>query len=137
MWLQSDDLNGPNGLLIDSKKNSLIVASMGNKDSTQSGGSIKVIDLNNKTISELGKESKKTPVGILDGIEADSEEKYYYVSDWNAKNVHVVNTNGTGYYQLFDIPIQGTADLEFIDSENIIIIPLMQDNKLVAFKISP
>lgn len=135
IWLQSDEINGPNGLLIDSKKNSLIIASMG-KGTGEMRGSIKAVDLNNKTIYNIGKDGKKLPIGILDGIEGDAEEKNYYVSDWNAKNIHVVDSNGNGYYQLLDRQTQGTADLEFIDAKNTIIVPLMQDNKLVAFKIS-
>jgi len=137
IWLQSDELNGPNGLLIDSKKNSLIVASMG-KGTAEMGGTIKAVDLNNKTIYNLGKDDgKKVPIGILDGVEADAEEKNYYVSDWTTKNIHVVDSNGNGYYQLQDRQTQGTADLELIDAKNIIIVPLMQENKLVAFNVSP
>src|ERR671930_792381 len=48
-WLQSPQLNGPNGLHIDNNKNKLIVVSLGPLSRT--GGGIEVIDLKDKTIS--------------------------------------------------------------------------------------
>jgi len=36
---------------------------------------------------------------------------------------------------LIDLQRQGTADLEFIPGQNMIVIPIMQDNKLAAYKL--
>jgi hypothetical protein len=47
---------------------------------------------------------------------------------------YVVNSNETGYETL-DLQKQGTADLGTILDQNMIIIPMMQDNKLEAFRI--
>jgi outer membrane protein assembly factor BamB len=53
VWLQSPELNGPNGLLyVDNNKNKLIVVSLGS-DLSKPGGGMKVVDLENKTISSL------------------------------------------------------------------------------------
>ena len=136
VWLQSPELNGPNGLLyVDNNKNRLIVVSLGS-DPSKPGGGMKVVDLENKTISNLGKEGTTTPVGRLDGIESDSAGTHYYVTDNPVGKVYTVNADGTGYETLIDLGRQGTADLEFIPSQNIIIIPIMQDNKLAAYKLA-
>jgi DNA-binding beta-propeller fold protein YncE len=128
VWLQNPELNGPNGLHFDNNKNKLIVVS-------KSGAGMKVVDLENKTISSLGKEGRTTPVGGLDGIESDATERHYYVTDNPAGKVYTVNADGTGYGTLIDLQRQGTADLEFIPGQNMIVIPIMQDNKLAAYKL--
>jgi sugar lactone lactonase YvrE len=132
VWLQSPELNGPNGLYVDDTNNKLIVVSFG--AFSKPGGSIKVVDLQNRTMSSLGKEGTAVPIGGLDGIEADNTGRYYYVTDNAAGKLYVVNSNGTGYETL-DLQKQGTADLGTILDQNMIIIPMIQDNKLEAFRI--
>lgn len=133
-WLQSPQLNGPNGLQIDNSKNKLIVASLG--DFSKPGAGIGVVDLKSKSITPLGKERTTSPFGGLDGIESDTTDTHYYVTDNPAGKVYIVNANGTGYGTLIDLQTQGAADLEFIPSQSTIIIPLMQDKKLVAYKLA-
>ena len=133
-WLQSPQLNGPNGLHIDNDKNRLIVASLG--EFTKPGAGIEVVDLKNKTITTLGKEKVTSPFGGLDGIESDSAGTHYYVTDNPAGKIYIVNADGTGYGTLIDLHTQGTADLGFLPSQSTIIIPIMKDNKLVAYKLA-
>ena len=132
VWLQSPELNGPNGLYVDNTNNKLIVVSFG--PFSKPGGSIKVVDLQNRTMSSLGKEGTAVPIGGLDGIEADTTGRHYYVTDNTAGKLYVVNSNGTGYETL-DLQKQGIADLGTILDQNIIIIPVMQGNKLEAYRI--
>lgn len=132
-WLRSPQLNGPNGLHVDNSKNRLIVASLG--EMSKPGAGIKVVDLKNKSISSLGQEGSTSPFGGLDGIESDTTETHYYVTDNPAGRLYDVNANGTEYSTLIELGTQGTADLGFIPSQSIIIIPIMQDNKLVAYKL--
>jgi sugar lactone lactonase YvrE len=122
VWLQNPELNSPNGLHIDNHTNKLVVV----------GGSLSLVDLGNKTISDLG---IHVPIGSLDGIEADTAKNLYYVTDWTAGKVYAVNSEGTDYKTLIDLQKQGTADLEFIADKRMVIIPMMQDNKLVAYRI--
>jgi DNA-binding beta-propeller fold protein YncE len=131
--LQSPQLNGPNGLLVDNIKNKLIVVSLG--PLSKPGGGIEVVDLKNKTISTLGKEGTTSPFGGLDGIVSNAAETRYYVTDNPAGKVYAVNADGTGYVTLIDLHTQGAADLGSIPGQSMIIIPLMQDNKLVAYKL--
>jgi hypothetical protein len=132
VWLQSPELNGPNGLYVDDTNNKLIVVSFG--AFSKPGGSIKVVDLQNRTMSSLGEEGTAVPIGGLDGIEANNTGRYYYVTDNTAGKLYVVNSNGTGYETL-DLQKQGAADLGTISDQNMIIIPMIQDNKLEAFRI--
>jgi sugar lactone lactonase YvrE len=124
IWLQNTELNSPNGLYVDNSTNKLVVASL--------GGSLRLIDLANKTISDLG---EQVPIGSLDGMEADTAKNLYYVTDWTAGKVYAINSDGTDYKTLIDLQKQGTADLEFVADKKMVIIPLMQDNKLVAYRI--
>jgi sugar lactone lactonase YvrE len=123
IWLQTPELNSPNGLYVDNSTNKLVVASL--------GGSLSLVDLENKTIIK----GAQVPGGSLDGIEGDTGENLYYVTDWAAGKVYAVNSDGTDYRTLIDLQKQGTADLEFIAGERMVIIPMMQDNKLVAYRI--
>jgi DNA-binding beta-propeller fold protein YncE len=134
VWLQSPELNSPNGLYVDNNKNKLIVVSLGS-DLNKPGAGMKIVDLENKTISSLGNEGTTTPVGGLDGIESDATGMHYYVTDNPVGKVYTVNADGTGYGTLIDLQRQGTADLEFIPGQNMIIIPIMQDNKIAAYKL--
>ena len=133
LWLQSPELNGPNGLYVDNTNNKLIVDSLG--AFSKPGGSIKVIDLQNHTISSLGKEGTAVPIGGLDGIEADTTGRHYYVTDGASGKLYIVNSNGTGYETL-DLQKQGTADLGIILDQDMIIIPMIQGNKLEAYRIT-
>jgi sugar lactone lactonase YvrE len=132
VWLQTPELNGPNGLYVDDTNDKLIVASLG--AFSNPAGSIRVVDLQNRTISSLGNEGTAVPIGGLDGVVADSTGRYYYVTDNAGGKLYVVNSNGTGYETL-DLQNQGAADLGTILDENLIIIPMMQDNKLEASRI--
>jgi hypothetical protein len=120
-------------LHIDNNKNRLIVVSLG--PLSKPGGGIEIIDIKNKTISSLGKEGTTSPFGGLDGIESDARETHYYVTDNPAGKVYTVKADGTGYGTLINLHTQGTADLGSIPTQSTIIIPLMQDNKLVAYKL--
>ena len=133
VWLQSPQLQGPNGLHVDNTKNRLIVASLGNM--SDPGAGIEVVDLKNKTISSFGEKRTASPFGGLDGIESDATETHYYVTDNPAGKLYTVNANGTWYSTLTDLHTQGAADLGFIPDQSVIIIPLMQENKLVAYKL--
>jgi len=132
-WLQSPQLNGPNGLHVDNSKNRLIVTSLG--EMSNPGAGIEVVDLENKTITTLGKEGTSSPFGGLDGIESDTTDAHYYVTDNPGGKLYIVNADGTGYGTLIDLHTKGAADLGFIPSQGTIVIPLMQDNKLVALKL--
>jgi sugar lactone lactonase YvrE len=132
-WLQNPQINGPNGLHIGNNKNKLIVVSIG--PVSKPVGGIEVIDMKNKTITNLGEQGTTSPLGGLDGIESDASNTHYYVTDNPAGKVYYVNADGTSYQTLIDLHTQGAADLGSMPGQSTIIIPLTQDNKLVAYKV--
>ena len=119
---------------IDNNKNKLIVVSIG--PVSKPVGGIEVIDVKNKTMTNLGEQGTTSPLGGLDGIESDASNTHYYVTDNPAGKVYAVNADGTGYQTLIDLHTQGAADLGSLPGQSTIIIPLTQDNKLVAYKLA-
>lgn len=130
LWLKSEQLEKPNGLLIE--EDNLIVASWGKMTdgfATEVPGHLKTINIASKKISSLG---DKTPAGNLDGLEADGEGNYY-VTDWlNGKLLHI-QKNGI-ISTLLQLG-QGAADQTVLLDQGLIIIPMMLDGKVIAYKI--
>lgn len=128
-WLESDRLQNPNGLLVESDK--LVVAAWGAMNledfSTEVPGRLLTVTLADKTIMELGDK----PVGNLDGIEPFDAESYI-VTDWVAGKVFQITRAGEAHEIL--ALSQGTADLGYISGTRTAIIPMMMDNKVVAYK---
>lgn len=128
-WLESDKLKNPNGLLVESGK--LIVAAWGVMEadfSTKTPGNLLVVDLADKSISDLG---NGKPVGNLDGIEPFDADSYI-VSDWVGGKVFQITRSGDAK-ELLTLG-QGSADLGYISASRTAIIPRMVDGKVVAYK---
>lgn len=123
VWLQGNEINDPNGLLVD--KNKLIVGNSGD-------GCLKAVDLEDKKVSTivcLGKGS------IMDGVRPDGKGNYI-VSDFNGR-VFLVTPSGqktellnTKTPQLF------CADLEYIPEQKLLVIPTLYDNRLMTYRLS-
>jgi sugar lactone lactonase YvrE len=131
LWLYSPALEAPNGLYIEG--DNMIVASWGFRTdgiNSKVPGHLKIVSLINKSIKSLGNGS---PVGNLDGIEADAKGNYY-VTDWVNGKLLLIKPNGDAEV-LLDLSL-GAADIEVILGKQLIIIPLMKDNKVVAYKIN-
>ena len=121
IWLQSAETLEPNGLLVDGKK--LIMG-------TSSDGCIRSIDLADKTVRRiacLGSDS------IMDGLKSDGKGNYI-VSDFNGR-VFLISPSGEKT-QLLDTrtPQRYCADFEYIQEKNLLIIPTLNDNRLVVYK---
>lgn len=130
VWLDDDALEAPNGLLIEGKN--LIVASWGNMTdgfATDIAGHLKVIDITSKKIQSLG---DKTSAGNLDGIEQDGEGNYF-VTDWMTGKLLNIAPNGTST-TLIKLD-QGSADLTVLKQQQLIIIPMMLSNNVIAYRI--
>ena len=131
VWVQDAALLHPNGLRIDGDR--LIVAAWG-KDiqpdfSTKEPGRLLAVDLKTKEISAVG---SGEPVGNLDGLEPDGAGNWI-VTDWVGGALYRIHPDGTAD-QLMDLN-QGSADLEFLDNEKLVIIPMMMDGKVTAHRI--
>ncbi len=128
-WLSDERLETPNGLLIE--KNRLLVGSWGVMTegfATKVAGHMKSIDIESKKISSLG---NGKPIGNLDGIESDGKGGYF-ATDWMAGSILHINEKGE-FKTLLDIEM-GSADLGIMP--NILLVPMMQDNVVRAYKIT-
>jgi len=131
VWLRNEQLEAPNGLLVEDKQ--LIVASWGHMIDgfvTAVPGHLKTIDIKTKKITSLG---DQTPVGNLDGIEADGQGNYY-VTDWmNGRLIHI---QASGISKTLLKLAQGAADHTVMLDQGLVIIPMMLGGNVVAYKIS-
>ena len=131
IWLQSDELENPNGLYIEDDQ--LIVGAWGkmtNGFSTDIPGHLKTVSLKNKAIKSLG---HGKPVGNLDGVESDGYGNFY-VTDWLNGGLYLISKSGDAK-KILELA-QGSADHDVILSENLILMPKMVENKLTAYQIS-
>ncbi|MEE8321409.1 MAG: hypothetical protein V3R68_06160 [Gammaproteobacteria bacterium] len=130
IWLETPALESPNGLLAEGDH--LVVGTWGVMTegfSTNIPGHLKTVSIKDKTINSMG---DGTPIGNLDGVEEDASGGYY-VTDWMAgKLLHV---DASGKSKILLTLNQGSADHEFIKEKNMVLIPMMKDNKLLAYKV--
>ncbi len=130
LWLQDDALQSPNGITIEGEE--IIIASWGvmtDGVNTDVPGHLKTISLASKTVKSLG---NGQPIGNLDGVESNGKGQYY-VTDWLNGGLFLVNADGQPKKLL--ALAQGSADLSVVASKNLLLIPMMIDNKLLAYKI--
>lgn len=128
LWLKYESLNMPNGLLIDGKK--LILACWGeqfNPETFATGIPGKIMSVDLKTLQTT---NLSEPIGNLDGLEKFN--KGYLVTDWYDGKLWYWDSVSKKAIELLDLPM-GSADLLYESSGKMICIPLMNDNKLVAY----
>ena len=122
-------LECPNGLLV--VGNSLIIASWGVMApdwSTKVPGKLMAYDLK----TEEMKVFTKKPIGNLDGLEKIDED-HFIVSDWVAGKVFIVSTSGE--FEEILSGMKGSADLGWIPSKRLILVPRMNENLISAFRL--
>ncbi len=128
IWLQEEALQHPNGLQVDG--NQLLVAPWGKElqedFTTKVPGHLLKVNLSDKSIVTLG---SGDPIGNLDGLESDGKNGWY-VTDWMSGALYRVDAEGQAEL-LMDMN-QGSADLGVINSESMILVPMMMDNTVVG-----
>jgi sugar lactone lactonase YvrE len=130
MWLQDAALENPNGLLAESDR--LVVGAWGKPKedfSTDVPGHLKAIDYQSKEITSIG---PGDPIGNLDGVEPDGQGGYL-VTDWFSGGLYQISDDGKAEL-LMDLN-QGSADHEFVEDENLAVIPMMMDGTVNAYKV--
>jgi len=130
IWLESPGLLNPNGVLVQGKY--LIVGAWGvmtDGSNTKIPGHLLKISLRDKNIKNIG---DGKPVGNLDGVEP-YKDNGYLVTDWMAGKLLHINKAGKTTVLLTLKP--GSADHTYVKNKNLVLIPMMQDNKLIAYKI--
>ncbi len=127
-WLHDAHLMSPNGLL--AEENRLVVGSWGKTSGgfeTTIAGHLKTVNYVDKQIISLG---NGQPVGHLDGVESDGANGYY-VTDWMAGQLFYFDAHGK--VKILMQLKQGSADHTYIAKQNLLLIPMMNDNQLKAF----
>lgn len=121
-WLNSPDLEQPNGLLVD--ENGIYVAAWG-KD--QPGNLLKV----NGITKEIEKITGQG-IGNLDGIQEISENSFY-ISDWATGKIYKVAVSGEQEEVLTSGKSAG--DILFLKDKNELLLPMNQQNELWWYKL--
>lgn len=132
IWLESEELENPNGLYVESDR--VVVAAWGvmtDGFATETPGHLKAVSLADKSVTSIG---PGDPVGNLDGVERDIDGDYY-VTDWMAGKLFHIGPDGS-VEVLLELS-QGSADLGHIPEKNMILIPMMLDDKVLAYKVRP
>ncbi len=131
VWLEDEALEHPNGLKVDNGR--LIVAAWGpdmQQDfTTREPGRILVVDLETQEIAPLGAGGR---IGNLDGLEPDGDGNWL-TTDWIAGGLFSVQSDGS-FEQIVDLD-QGSADLGFVPQERLVIIPMMMNDRVVAYRL--
>lgn len=120
VWVRGPGMSQPNGLYMDEKR--LLVGNSGD-------GSLKAIMLANKSINTIAK------IGSgIDGLRGDGKGNYI-VSDWQGKT-SLVTADGH-IIVLIDTTASkiNAADLEYIPSKGLLLIPTFFDNRVVAYTV--
>ncbi len=128
-WLDGEQLKYPNGLLVAGDK--LIIAAWGKPrgDGTSEPANLMEVSIKDKSLRDLG---DGTPIGNLDGIEP-FDATGYLVTDWMAGALYRIDVSGSADL-LLDLD-QGSADIGYVPSQHLLLIPMMKDDKLVAYRI--
>ena len=126
VFAEGEKLESPNGLLVSGTRLLVCGFSAGNNKP----GHLYSIDLRN------GKKRlvHEKPLGNLDGLELDGRGNYV-VTDWPAGKIYRVGPDGQKE-TLFSGK-KGTADIGFARDHQILLLPYMTKDKVVAYQIGP
>jgi len=129
-WVKSGVLDNPNGLFAEEDR--IVIGSWGPISegfNTTRPGNLKTATMDGQTLADLG---SGTPIGNLDGVEGDGNGNYF-VTDWMNGKLLFVRPDGS-FEELLDLN-QGSADLAYVPSLGLIVIPMMNDNRVVGYKV--
>lgn len=127
-WLEDPALKFPNGLHVAGDR--LIIAAWGPPGtSAQSASPSNLVEVTiaGRSIRDLG---DGKPVGNLDGIEPEGDS--FLVSDWVAGALYRIDRKGKAT-KLLDLD-RGTADIGYVPDQNLLLMPMMMSDKLVAYR---
>ena len=128
-WMDGEQLKYPNGLHVNGDK--LIIAAWGKPraDGTPEPANLLEVSIADKSVRDLG---DGKPVGNLDGLEP-VDATGYLVTDWMAGGLYRIDVSGKA--DLWLKLNQGSADIGYVPAQHLLLIPMMKDDKLVAYHI--
>lgn len=129
VWLKDDRVAAPNGVFAEEGR--LIIAAGDSK--AENPGSSRFM----QAVSYDGKEIKplkdQTPLGGIDAIEPDGKGGYF-LTDWGGGKIMHFTPEG-GATIVLDQLGRGTADLDYVPEENMLFLPIMMSDQLVAYQV--
>jgi sugar lactone lactonase YvrE len=127
-WFKSVDLKSPNGLLIE--KDRMLVTAWGSDEEPNTfPGQVLSISLQDKSITVIG---DKQSEGNLDGIKKNTNGDYF-ITEWTIGKLLLLNKSGETTTLL--TLGKGMADLDYIESKQTLVLPMLMTNKLIAYSI--
>ena len=122
-WMSDSSLQRPNGLLIEDDR--LLLASAG-------GGFLAPINLNDKTVETHWIDEIPSADGIIKTADGN-----YIVSTWQGE-VHYVDPENNRSQKLLDTKAEkiNAADIGYIESQEVLLVPTFYDNRVVAYKVT-
>jgi sugar lactone lactonase YvrE len=131
IWLESPELNWPNGLRIEGGTMYLSPWGHGNADwSTDVLANMLVIDMKTKAISKLG---DGVQIGYMDGI-TRLDSKTFAVTNWWDGKVVVIDSKTT-QPKVEKTWAMSTGDIFYIKKAKTLLVPIGNDNRLVAVEL--
>jgi DNA-binding beta-propeller fold protein YncE len=131
IWLESPELNWPNGLRIEGRKMYLSPWGHGNADwSTDVLSNMLVIDLRTKQITKLG---EGVQIGYMDGL-TRLDSKTFAVTNWWDGKVVVIDSKTT-HVLAEKAWAMSTGDIFYISRTKTLLVPIGNENKLVAVEL--
>ena len=130
VFAEGEQLEWPNGLLVDGGR--LIVGGWGKPEAdftTKVPGRLFALDLKTKAKTLITQQ----PFANIDGLELDGRGGYVLTDYVTGKVLHV---SGTGEVRELRTFMPGAADLAFVPAGNVLIVPHMNENKVVAYDVS-
>jgi sugar lactone lactonase YvrE len=130
IFAEGDAMEYPNGLLVEGDR--LIVGGWGKPEadfSTKVPGHLFSLNLTTKQKTLI----TPKPLGNLDGVESDGRGGYI-VTDF--PKGQLIQVTKAGEAHVLSQHMAGTADLAFVPTGNIAIVPHMMENKITAYDLS-
>ena len=122
-WMSDSTLQRPNGLLAEDDR--ILLASAG-------GGFLAPINMSDKRVEDHWIDNIPSADGII-----KTEDGNYIVSTWQGE-VHYVDPENNSSQKLLDTKAQeiNSADIGYIPSEDLLLVPTFNDNRVVAYKVT-
>ena len=128
LWLESDQIQMPNGIHVIGDE---LVAAAGDSSAENPGQAryFQAISLNDKSIRSI---ESAAPDGALDAVEPDGKGGIF-TTDWlSGRLMYFKEGEGTTLLQQLG---QGSADVDYIATSNMLYVPVMQEGQLIAYKV--
>ena len=122
LYMHNDELNGPNGLFIDGSN--MMVTSM-------NGSQLLKVDMNDNDNIEVITED----IGAGDGLVPVGDGSYL-ASSWNGEVFYIDQDGNKQSILNTQNEKINSADIEYIEEKNLLLVPTFFDNRIVAYKLS-